>query len=110
MTDNDILKHYPGARIENEICNATRLRQEAILKISKDTDLIFIVGDKKSSNTTKLYDIAISNFPNAKVCFVSSLTDVQELDLSNYKKAAICSGASTPQFVVDDIYNYLLSK
>ena len=29
----DILKHYPGARIENEICNATRLRQEAILPV-----------------------------------------------------------------------------
>ena len=106
----DIKEHIPGARFANEICNATRQRQEAILNISKDTNLIIIVGDKRSSNTTKLYDIAVSNFPNAKVLFVASVEYLKGLDLSGYKKAAISSGASTPQFVVDDIYNYLLSK
>ncbi len=106
----DILKHYPGARIENEICNATRLRQEAILKIEKDTDLIVIVGHPKSSNSNKLYDIALANYPNALVVMVSDLSELKKIPLDGKRKAAVGSGASTPQYIVDEIFNYLISK
>lgn len=106
----DILRHFPGARIENEICNATRLRQEAILKIDKGTDLIVIVGHPKSSNSNKLYDIALANYPNAKVVMVCDLKELKEINIEGKKKAAVGSGASTPQFIVDEIYNYLISK
>ena len=106
----DILKHYPGARIENEICNATRLRQEAILKIEKDTDLIVIVGHPKSSNSNKLYDIALANYPNALVVMVSDLSELKKIPLDCKRKAAVGSGASTPQYIVDEIFNYLISK
>ena len=105
----DILKHYPGARIENEICNATRLRQEAILKIEKDTDLIVIVGHPKSSNSNKLYDIALANYPNALVVMVSDLSELKKIPLDCKRKAAVGSGASTPQYIVDEIYNYLVT-
>ena len=106
---NDILSHIPGARIANEICVASRERQEAVLNIKDDVDLIIIVGDKKSSNTRKLYDIA-SIHKNADVFFVHDLNDLMKLNVDGYKKAAISSGASTPSFVVEDIYNYLLTK
>ncbi len=108
---NDILSHVPGARIENEICAATRLRQEAVKNIEEDTDLIIVVGHHKSSNSNKLFDIAKSLHQNATVIMINDLKDL----LTNYqiqgnKKAAVISGASTPQYVVDEIYNYLLSK
>lgn len=106
---DDILRHFPGARIENEICNATRLRQEAILKIDKDTDLIIIVGHSKSSNSNKLYDIAKANYKDALVLMVNNLSELKEHDLKGKRKAAVGSGASTPQYIVDEIYNYLLS-
>ena len=108
----DILEHIPGARIENEICAATRLRQEAVTKIDEDTDLIIVVGHPKSSNSNKLFEIAKSRFENAKVCMVCDLQDLfsNDLDFELYKKAAVVSGASTPQYIVDEIYNYLLSK
>lgn len=108
---SDILSHIPGARIENEICAATRLRQEAVTKIDKDTDLIIVVGHQKSSNSNKLFDIAKLNYPKA---FVIMINDLAELilvkEIEGKKKAAIISGASTPQYVVDEIYKYLLNK
>ena len=109
---NDILEHIPGARIENEICAATRLRQEAVTKIDPDTDLIVVVGHPKSSNSNKLFEIAKSRFNKATVLMVSDLQDLQrdEAKLSSNKKAAVVSGASTPQYIVNEIYNYLLSK
>lgn len=109
LIHEDIKKHIPGARIENEICNATRARQEGILKISKDTDLIVIVGDNRSSNTTKLYDIARNNYVNALTVLVNDLDELRRYNLSKYKKAAISSGASTPYILVEEIKDYLLS-
>ena len=41
---------------------------------------------------------------------VSTLKELMNADLSNNKKAAVVSGASTPQYIVDEIYNYLLIK
>ena len=41
---------------------------------------------------------------------MSNGTIKQIKDIETKKKAAVISGASTPQYVVDDIYNYLLSK
>lgn len=108
---SDILSHIPGARIENEICAATRLRQEAVTKIDKDTDLIIVVGHQKSSNTNKLFDIAKSNYPEAFVIMINDLAELKLVkEIEGKKKAAIISGASTPQYVVDEIYKYLLSK
>ena len=106
----DILKHIPGARIEQEICAATRLRQEAVTKIDKDTDLIIVVGSKKSSNSNKLFDIASNNFKTAAVYMVNDLEELKGLKINNKKKAAVVSGASTPKYIVDEIYSYLLSK
>ena len=108
---SDILEHIPGARIENEICAATRLRQEAVTKIEKDTDLIIVVGHQKSSNSNKLYEIAKSIHNSSTVIMINDLNDlINNYDIAGNKKAAIISGASTPQYVVDEIYHYLLSK
>lgn len=108
---SDILKHIPGARIENEICAATRLRQEAVTKIDQDTDLIIVVGHQKSSNSNKLFEIAKFNYPKTFVVMVNDLEELKQIkDIETKKKAAVISGASTPQYVVDEIYNYLLSK
>ena len=106
---NDILRHFPGARIENEICNATRLRQEAMLKIDNDTDLIVVVGHPKSSNSNKLFDIAKTNYPNALVLMVNNLQELKAYNVEGKRKAAVGSGASTPQYIVDEIYNYLVT-
>ena len=106
----DILKHIPGARIENEICAATRLRQEAVTKIEKDTDLILVVGSVKSSNTNKLFDLSKKYLPDSTTYMINDLTDLKNLDIERKKKAAVVSGASTPKYIVDEIYNYLLSK
>ena len=107
----DIKKHIPEARIENEVCAASRLRQAAVANISKDNDLIIIVGDKTSSNSLKLFDIAKENFPTSMVIMVHDLEDLKNnYNIEGKKKAAISSGASTPNAVVQEIYQYLLSK
>lgn len=106
---NEILSNIPKARIENEICKATRERQEAIRSLDDSYDLIIVVGDKKSSNCNKLFEIAKQKFVSSSVYMISNLEELKQIDISTKKKAAISSGASTPISVVEDIYNYLLN-
>ena len=105
----DIIVHLPKARIMDEICPATRLRQEALISLNKDTDLILVIGDKNSSNTNRLLEIAKANHPNIDSYLVSDLEEVKELDVNKKKHASIASGASTPKTEIDKIAEYLKS-
>lgn len=102
----DIIIHKPKARIEDEICGTNRLRQEALINLKEDVDLIIIIGDRASSNTNRLLEIATSSHPNTKALLVSSLEEVEKIDLP-YHHVAVASGASTPVTEIDKIVNYL---
>ena len=105
----DILKVFPKARIADEICGSTRLRQKAITDLSEDVDLIIVVGDQKSSNSKRLLEIAKSTHPN--VCSVM-ISDARELDTSlliNKNHIVISSGASTPNEIIDEVYNRIIN-
>lgn len=102
----DIKEHFQNAIFTDEICNESRIRQENIASISDDYDLVIVIGDKNSSNTTKLFDIANKN-KNRKNYLVSNLDEVKTIDLSQYKKVALFSGTSCPKYIIDEIYEYL---
>lgn len=81
--------------IKKTICPSTEARQKETKEIAKVVDLMIIIGDKRSSNTNKLYEIACTYC--AKVLFIA---DENELDLSQIKgakKIGIMAGASTPK-------------
>lgn len=105
---NDVLSRFPHARISNEICPTTRQRQEAILNV-KDVDAIIVVGDKVSSNSNRLFEIAQKSHPDIYVSMISGVDELDINELRNKKHIAISSGASTPSDVVDEIYNKLIS-
>ena len=103
---DDIKKHLPNVIINDEICNATLLRQKAIQELSDDIDTLIIVGSKKSSNTMKLYEVATKIHKNKQIIFVETLEQLKELNIK-YKNAAITSGTSTPYNTIDKIKKYL---
>lgn len=106
----DILNHYPNAIINDEICDATRIRQENIKSISDESNLIIVIGDKSSSNSTKLYEISKALHPNKNVLFVENLLELKQHNLSNCNHAYITSGTSTPINLVKEIEEYLKDK
>lgn len=99
----------PHARIANEICGSTRLRQEAILSLEDDVDLIIVVGDSNSSNTKRLLEVAKASHPKAESIMIS---DASALDMSvcaNKNHIVISSGASTPEDIIDAVYNKIVN-
>lgn len=93
--------------VEKSICNATNIRQLEAEEISKKSDLMIIIGGKNSSNTKKLYDIAIKNCKN--VLFVQTKEDLDIDFVKNFEKVGIIAGASAPSYIIEDIANICIS-
>ena len=73
----------------------------------KQEKLIIIIGDKISSNSTRLYEVGKSLYPNRTVLQINSLEELTKFDVSKYKKGFITAGASTPDEVINPIIKYL---
>lgn len=101
---NKLKEKIKNIDVHNTICNATKKRQDAALELAKNVDMMIVIGDKSSSNSKKLYDIASSK---KKSIFIE---DVNQLDIDmfkNIKKVGITAGASTPDFVIDEVIEFL---
>lgn len=76
------------------ICYTTIVRQIETEELAKKCEAMLVVGGLNSSNTNKLYEIALKHCGN-----VFRLSNAEELDYSKIKKfksVGIVSGASTP--------------
>ncbi|NBK98182.1 MAG: 4-hydroxy-3-methylbut-2-enyl diphosphate reductase [Erysipelotrichia bacterium] len=96
-----IQKKYPNVKISDEICNATRSRQEAVANL-KDVDALIVVGDKASNNANRLAQIA----KEKGIGHVYLIDDVNDLDIQeilNFKKVGISAGASTPTYLINQV-------
>lgn len=89
------------------ICSATEQRQTETEKLSKEVELMIIIGGRKSSNTNKLYDISCKNCKD--VIFVENKKDIEKEKerISKFNKIGIMAGASTPEESIDEIVQVL---
>lgn len=97
-----LTEKYPHTIRFEDICNATKLRQEALIAQVEDVDLCIVVGDPKSNNTNKLRDVCI-NHTSTPCMMVESIVDLKDFDFSPYSIIGITAGASTPNAIVDEI-------
>ena len=100
----DLIKEkYPAAKVFKSVCDASTKRQEALLSLPKDVELIYVVGGKNSNNAKTLFDMAKTHYPNAKVLAIQNEKDINEKDLRGLNLVAISSGASTPSAISEAI-------
>ena len=92
--------------ITEEICNATRFRQNAIIEGNVGVDLCYIVGDERSNNTKNLVKIS-RELTNTKTLLISSLEDIDLNDLKGVKVVSVSSGASTPNYLTKEVIEFL---
>lgn len=96
----------PHVEIEQEICTATKIRQEAIRDLPDDVDLVIIVGDPHSNNTKKLASIS-RDLAHKDVRMIGSIEELNINDLKGRKHVAVSSGASTPTSLTNQIISYI---
>lgn len=89
-------------RVINTICASTSLRQNEAKNLAKESDLMVVVGSKKSANTTHLAEIL------TPICSTIHIECDKELDnyadlIKNSKNIGITAGASTPDYIINKV-------
>ncbi len=92
--------------IDKTICMATEKRQSETEKMSKIFHTMVIVGGKKSANTKELVKIAEKNCKN--VYAVQTAEDLKDIDFAKNESIGIMAGASTPNFIIEEVKEMLL--
>lgn len=91
--------------VKNTICLSTELRQKETKELSKKVDMMIIIGGKNSSNTKKIYEVALENCKKA-IC-IETQTELEKVDFSNIEYIGIMAGASTPQESINEVVKFL---
>ena len=102
-------KKNPDSRFtfHNTICSATKERQNAVGIFTGIADLVLVIGGKKSSNTKKLAEIV--NNSGIEAYHIQTADDIpfEVIRKFNNVKIGITAGASTPDYVIDEIIKTL---
>jgi 4-hydroxy-3-methylbut-2-en-1-yl diphosphate reductase len=102
----EILKaKYPNLVFNNDVCKATTVRQQAVMKQEK-VDLMLVVGDELSSNSNKLALVGLKN-QNIKSHLIGGVEDIDLKWLEHIESVSVTSGASTPTKVTEEVITFL---
>ena len=88
-------------KIYNTICDFTAQRVKETRELARKVDLMVIVGGKNSSNTNQL--VKLSNNVCAKVYHIEVADEIKNSWFSGVGRAGVTGGASTPQWIIDDV-------
>lgn len=88
--------------IANTICQSTAMRQAEAKELAKESDLMIVVGSKKSANTSHLAEILKKITKTIHIENDSELEGFKDL-LTCSEKISVTAGASTPQNVIEKV-------
>ena len=90
--------------IKEDICYATTNRQNAVKKIARDCEMIFIIGSRNSSNSARLVEVAKkAGCENSELIHSEKKLPIDRI--KKCKKIGISSGASAPERLVQNLIN-----
>lgn len=96
-----------GVSRADTICYATKENQDAAreLCVDPEIDLILIIGGKHSANTRHLWEICREHKPSY---LIQGPADLQPLWFESATTVGVTAGASTPDYVIDEVENAVL--
>jgi 4-hydroxy-3-methylbut-2-enyl diphosphate reductase len=100
-----ISKRRYDISVLNTICSATKERQTETARIADRVDAMIVIGDKRSSNTQKLFEICKNACNNTY--YIQTLDDLNVNQLRSVETVGITAGASTPNNIIEEVQNYV---
>lgn len=92
--------------VANTICQSTAMRQAEAKELAIESDLMIVVGSKKSANTTHLAEILTDIAQTIHIETSDELVNYSDL-ISNSEKISVTAGASTPDSVIKKVLETL---
>jgi len=100
-------KKFPGIKSPpaQDICYATENRQLGVKAIAPESDLLLVVGSRNSSNSRRL--VEVSEKAGVPSYLVDDRNQINPEWLLNANTVAVTAGASAPEYLVEDLINFL---
>ena len=95
-------KQCTNVKISDTICDATHKRQSEAAEIAAMSDVMVVVGDRKSANTKHLTEICGARCP--VVYQVERVNELKGDFLNGCSVAGLTAGASTPAGIIKEVY------
>ncbi len=88
-----------------DICYATQNRQAAVRELSRQVDVILVVGAKNSSNSNRLREIGLeTGIPSY---LIADSSELQPEWVKDARTVGLTAGASAPEVLVDGVIDAL---
>lgn len=94
---------FPGivGPASDDICYATQNRQEAVEALTREVELILVVGSANSSNSNRLVEVAIRAGVPSRL--IEDANDIDEGSVARFKTIGLTAGASAPEILVEQV-------
>jgi 4-hydroxy-3-methylbut-2-enyl diphosphate reductase len=90
---------------QQDICYATQNRQDAVKLLSKQVDVVIVVGSPTSSNSNRLRDVAEKH--GVPSYMVDQASELQDAWLQDRPRVGVTAGASAPDVLVREVIERL---
>ncbi len=102
-----IKKRFPNVREpkQQDICYATQNRQDAVKILSRQVDVVIVVGSPTSSNSNRLAEL--SQRLGTPAYMVDAPSELQAAWLEGHARVGITAGASAPEILVQGVIDRL---
>lgn len=97
-------KQKKNWKIKNTICGATKSNQYSADELARKVDLMLVIGGKNSGNTQRLAEICEKY---TRTYHIETSDELIPEWFHSVKKVGITAGASTPQWLIDDLVDDL---
>ena len=98
-----VKKECTNAEVFDTICKATYIRQSEAQELAARCDVMIVIGDRKSSNTKRLAELCCAFCP--KVVAIEGVDDLEPASFSGAASIGITAGASTPGWIIKEVYD-----
>jgi 4-hydroxy-3-methylbut-2-enyl diphosphate reductase len=102
-----LLDKSSDIKILRTICTATDQRQSAAIKLAAQVELMLVIGGKNSANTTRLAQLCSDK---CKTYHIETAEELCDEWFDKIKKIGITAGASTPDWIIKEVYKKCQKK
>ena len=101
-----IRKKRPDVQVYNTICRATMDRQSDARALAGKVDVVIVIGGKNSGNTRRLHEICREY---SRSYHIEQAAEIRPAWLRGVARIGITAGASTPDWVIQDVKKAIAS-
>ncbi len=87
------------------ICDATEENQRAIRELSREVEMLYVIGGRHSANSNKLVESARDGCPRSFL--IETPDEINPEDLRGVDRVGVGAGASTPDWMIQRVVERL---